>query len=599
MAPVLVAISDCSPWCQTLLFDAISHYIPTAAEDTDVLIDRFIPFMTHSNPAVVIGAFRCIFGWLPKSSRDSTSLLPSIVPPFVTLLTSASPEVQYVVLRSLSLFIQRYPKSLSREIRVFFCKYNDPTYVKMEKLDIIVTICSAQTAELVLGELSEYSHSVDVSFVRKSIRAIGQIALKIEAASRRCVDILSELFTGKAEYAIEESVIVVTDILRRYPGHFESILQPACQSLTTVKDPRAKSAGIWLLGEYCGLIEGVDVLVDGFLDFFKDEEPLVQLQILSAVVKCYIARPDETRDQLQFVLTEASKEQCVPDVRNRALMYWRILSADPGVASEVVLFGKQALQHGGVQFEPAVLDELIRNLGRVSGVLHVISSTKIENEENEVVRRWENVKLNDAKLLELSIDWDRTNLYMKIANRGAKSLGGLAIAINRNAVGLVIVGQPKFPEAIAFGEVIEVAVPVRYDPGNIGNAEKSALQIAIRTDHGNVFGLARVPLERATGAGGRIGQETFRELYLGLGEGITVKISGAEIARDSVLAERNVFVVGKNEGKAYLAFQLPPDITFVAEVSQQGGDLVAVVKGQDAQVLEIVKQSVGQLFAKQ
>ncbi len=53
-----------------------------------------------------------------------------MAPPLVTLL-SAEPEVQYVALRNINLIVQRRPSILAHEVKVFFCKYNDPIYVKV------------------------------------------------------------------------------------------------------------------------------------------------------------------------------------------------------------------------------------------------------------------------------------------------------------------------------------------------------------------------------------------------------------------------------------------------------------------------------------
>jgi|TARA_B100001142_G_scaffold330259_1_gene397392 vesicle coat complex subunit len=52
----------------------------------------------------------------------------------VTLL-SAEAEIQYIALRNINLIIEKYPNILQNEIKVFFCKYNDPIYVKHEKLE--------------------------------------------------------------------------------------------------------------------------------------------------------------------------------------------------------------------------------------------------------------------------------------------------------------------------------------------------------------------------------------------------------------------------------------------------------------------------------
>lgn len=51
--------------------------------------------------------------------------------------------------------------------QVFFCKYNDPIYVKMEKLEIMIKLASDKNIDQVLLEFKEYAQEVDVDFVRK------------------------------------------------------------------------------------------------------------------------------------------------------------------------------------------------------------------------------------------------------------------------------------------------------------------------------------------------------------------------------------------------------------------------------------------------
>ena len=70
-------------------------------------------------------------------------------------LLSSGPEVQYVALRNILLIIQRRPSVLKNDVKVFFCKYNDPLYVKIEKLDIMVRLASDNNVDALLSELKE------------------------------------------------------------------------------------------------------------------------------------------------------------------------------------------------------------------------------------------------------------------------------------------------------------------------------------------------------------------------------------------------------------------------------------------------------------
>jgi len=45
-----------------------------------------------------------------------------------------------VALKNINLVIQKRSNILEKEVKVFFCKYNDPIYVKMEKLEIMMKL---------------------------------------------------------------------------------------------------------------------------------------------------------------------------------------------------------------------------------------------------------------------------------------------------------------------------------------------------------------------------------------------------------------------------------------------------------------------------
>jgi AP-2 complex subunit beta-1 len=72
----------------------------------------------------------------------------------VTLL-SKPPELQFVALRNAQLILEKRPEILRNDIKVFFCKYNDPIYVKLAKLEVIVKLASENNIDKVLEELKE------------------------------------------------------------------------------------------------------------------------------------------------------------------------------------------------------------------------------------------------------------------------------------------------------------------------------------------------------------------------------------------------------------------------------------------------------------
>jgi len=155
-------------------------------------------------------------------------------------------------------------------MRVFFCKYNDPPYLKLQKLEIMVRIANDKNIDQLLAELKEYAQEVDMDFVRRAVRAIGQVAIKIESASEKCVNTLLELLSNKIPYVVQEAIVVVKDIFRRYQG-YEGIIPTLCQYIDDLDEPNARGSLIWIVGEYAEKISNSSEILAGFVDGFAEE----------------------------------------------------------------------------------------------------------------------------------------------------------------------------------------------------------------------------------------------------------------------------------------------------------------------------------------
>ncbi|KAJ0263432.1 Beta-adaptin-like protein C [Hirschfeldia incana] len=372
LTKLLTALNECTEWGQVFILDSLSRYKAADPREAENIVERVTPRLQHANCAVVLSAVKMILQQMEliTSTDVIRNLCKKMAPPLVTLL-SAEPEIQYVALRNINLIVQKRPTILAHEIKVFFCKYNDPIYVKMEKLEIMIKLASDRNIDQVLLEFKEYATEVDVDFVRKAVRAIGRCAIKLERAAERCISVLLELIKIKVNYVVQEAIIVIKDIFRRYPNTYESIIATLCESLDTLDEPEAKASMIWIIGEYAERIDNADELLESFLENFPEEPAQVQLQLLTATVKLFLKKPTEGPQQMiQVVLNNATVETDNPDLRDRAYIYWRLLSTDPEAAKDVVLAEKPVITDDSNQLEPSLLDELLANISTLSSVYH-------------------------------------------------------------------------------------------------------------------------------------------------------------------------------------------------------------------------------------
>ncbi len=187
-----------------------------------------------------------------------------------------------MALRNIDLLLQKQPGILSKELRVFFCKYNDPPYVKLQKLEIMIRIANEKNCDQLLAELKEYALEVDMDFVRRAVRAIGQVAIKIESAAERCVNALLDLIATRVNYVVQEVIVVIKDIFRRYPG-YEGIIPTLCKCIDELDEPNARGSLIWIVGEYAEKITNAHDILAGFVDNFTEEFTQVTVPFLSSV----------------------------------------------------------------------------------------------------------------------------------------------------------------------------------------------------------------------------------------------------------------------------------------------------------------------------
>jgi len=368
---LLAALNECTEWGQVFILNSLCKYTPRDSQEAENVCERVAPRLQHANSAVVLSAVKVLMKYLNSiPNGDSVRMFcKKMAPPLVTLL-SKEPEIQFLGLRNINLIVQKRPEILQYEMKVFFCKYNDPIYVKMEKLEIMIMLANEKNIDEVLLEFKEYATEIDVEFVRKAVRAIGRCAIKIDRASERCIQVLLDLIQTKVNYVVQEAIIVIKDIFRKYPNKYEGIIATLCANLESLDEPEAKASMIWIIGEYAERIDNAHELLNSFLEGFKDENSQVQLQLLTAIVKLFLKRPKDAQQMVQTVLNLSTQESDNPDLRDRGFVYWRLLSTDFEAAKAVVLSEKPLITDTTSQLDESLLNELIMNISTLASVYH-------------------------------------------------------------------------------------------------------------------------------------------------------------------------------------------------------------------------------------
>mmetsp|Transcript_29430 Transcript_29430/g.80785 ORF Transcript_29430/g.80785 Transcript_29430/m.80785 type:complete len:927 (-) Transcript_29430:42-2822(-) len=391
ISKLLPALNECSEWGQVFILDALAMYDPPNSKVARTILERAVNVrLSHANSAVVLSAIKVMMKFMDRIqiAEEVRKLCKKMTPPLVTLL-SAEPEIQYVVMRNINLIVQKQPQILQQEIRMFVCKYNDPLYVKLEKIAVMVQLASERNVDQILPEFEEYASEVDIECVRKAVRAIGQCAIKLGRAAERCVDCLLKLIKTKVNYVVQEAIVVIRDIFRKYPQKYEVILSDLCENLESLDEPEAKAAMIWIIGEYAERIDNSIDLLEFYLEAFHEEPAMVQLQLLTATVKLFLKSPQNSSELVKRVLNIATNECNNPDLRDRGYMFWRMLSKNPELAKQVVLSERPTISDDSFAIQPRILDRLVANISTLASVYHQVPESFLSSDKRLPARERE------------------------------------------------------------------------------------------------------------------------------------------------------------------------------------------------------------------
>lgn len=340
---LLNRIREFSEWAQCLVLDLVSKYVPTDSNEIFDIMNLLEDRLQHANGAVVLATTK-LFLHLTLSMADvHQQVYERIKAPLLTLVSSGSPEQSYAVLSHLHLLVMRAPILFSSDYKHFYCQYNEPSYVKKLKLDMLTAVANESNTYDIVTELCEYVANVDVPIARESVRAVGKIALQ-QYDVNAIVDRLLQFLEMEKDYVTAETLVLVKDLLRKYPQWSQDCIAVVGNiSSKNVQEPKAKASLIWMLGEYShDMLDAPYVLETLIEDWDEEHSPEVRLHLLTAVLKCFFRRPPETQKTLGAALA-AGLADSHQDVHDRALFYYRLLQNNVSVAERVVNPPKQAV----------------------------------------------------------------------------------------------------------------------------------------------------------------------------------------------------------------------------------------------------------------
>lgn len=298
------ALADMDEWSQPLCISVLVRYarnnLPepqNGAIDGDLkaLLTALSPLTASTNEAVVLAAVRSL-GFL-----DSTRMKEAL--PALVRLMRGPPEAAYLT-AAYALTVDA--ASLAPHLTSFYVRADDPTYLALVKLRVLVHAVPTCSARQLAGELAIYTHAADVTVAEESVAALAHVARRFPKATSLCLQKLID---------IAQDSDVAAPVVSRAVAETTALL-PTCDPTTTARivarfslrlfvplasvsrrrgasilcDASARAAVLWMLGQYCNA-------------------PLVADEVRAATL-CELIAPDMLRCIVAHWEKEAPEVQC-------------------------------------------------------------------------------------------------------------------------------------------------------------------------------------------------------------------------------------------------------------------------------------------------
>lgn len=292
-------------------------------------------------------------------------------------LINSQPEISYILLKYLQNVALVYPAILGENYSDYICSYNDPFYIKLEKMEIMYRMTTEKNAKSVMNEFYEYHKNLNTDFVKISVNYIAKICLRINQETPYGIELYSKVIEGMAENTGADIIDAITigcvKIMRVFPKvkGGTQMVKLISKRFKELYSPEAKASYVWLLGEYCKRIDNAGPILEHFTKSYFSQPSDVQLRILNSGIKMYLYQIEPIDSVMSELIQSISDNSTNPDLRDRGYIYWRILYKDDEKAKDIIFNEPQAVEVD-CSFSPKEIEDAKNSLkhgGRISGIL--------------------------------------------------------------------------------------------------------------------------------------------------------------------------------------------------------------------------------------
>ncbi|KJP89268.1 hypothetical protein AK88_01146 [Plasmodium fragile] len=367
---MLNKLSTFNEWGKCVILNIVSTYIPENEDEMYDIMNILENHIRDFSSAVFLSCLKCFLNFSSNDTNLQIQIFQRMKDPLLTLISTSSYEISYIVLLHTNLLLHEANKLnyniFDYDYKHFFFRYNDLTYIKDIKLDILVSVATKNNMVMITNELSEYICDQNVDIARKAIYSIGCIALKIPKAISKIVELaLSSFLPMNRSYICSATVEMLANILRKYEEYTKVIIEQIIKHDNKLIENDGIRSYIWILGEYSEYIENAPYILEGYVNL-TDCSYLFMLELLTACVKVLYRRPSEMVVIISSLFDNILKNYKYPELTDKMHFYYKLLSYNYEEAFKIIVCKKKLVKNFCESNENILLDKLFNEFNTLS-----------------------------------------------------------------------------------------------------------------------------------------------------------------------------------------------------------------------------------------
>eukprot|EP01127_Copromyxa_protea_P010507 TRINITY_DN2556_c0_g2_i2.p1 TRINITY_DN2556_c0_g2~~TRINITY_DN2556_c0_g2_i2.p1 ORF type:complete len:772 (-),score=212.70 TRINITY_DN2556_c0_g2_i2:37-2103(-) len=361
-------LKEFNAWGQAFIVELMQKYTPQSEEELFIIMNLLDSRCQHPNSSLVLATINLFLNFTQTQPEIHQHVYLRIKAPVMALMLQRAPEIQYCTLGHIWLLCKRVPTLFSSDYKFFYPKNYDPEYLKLSKLSVLQSLATTANVKEIMVELSYYATDRDTEFAKEAIRTIGRLAIRIPPASAYALELLlGFLELEQLSYVLETTLGVMKDMLRRFPAQAADVVPRLAGALDVVQETNAVAAAVFMVGSFGDILPEAPYIIEELVDEWDKHEAKVKNQLLVASLKLFFKRPKEVKPVLGKLFARAVDDFSDPDVHDRAIFYYRLLSADVNTCKAVINSSQVSVDQGFAEDDDGVeIDRLYEEFNTLS-----------------------------------------------------------------------------------------------------------------------------------------------------------------------------------------------------------------------------------------